>query len=337
MTFTPPILDVQRYPKSIQDKAQFLRDFRDALTHPGFMLLVGTGFEEGEKRDHVLRVRQYMAEFFGTWSTERKEGLIRPGTNGEVGYTGFQKDRLHDLSEQLQLGPGVAPYHLNALPAIPGFTRSTMQMFRDLGELATMMYGVVAEAFGKPDYFKMFEGETRSDLLRLACYPGLTAQQATEAQPGGRYEGSPQLYRASPHDDSCLLTLLLIDYMSKGLQVDISGSAGLGNAEVREEDREYVNVNIQQQGIILNTGRVLEWLTDGVKRPAFHRVIVPGDPEFYETARYTMPYFAGTPMKIMVDEPLCWHPTENGKVFTGPDYPHQTHMRHVASWRPNAE
>ncbi|MEK6867288.1 MAG: hypothetical protein AABX98_00555, partial [Nanoarchaeota archaeon] len=193
-----------------------------------------------------------------------------------------------------------------------------------------MMFSVVAETFGKdPRYFEnLCKGLLRNDVYRHAWYKGLRQDEIQEWKDS---------YRASEHDDSGFQTFIKVDKHIKKLEVDTSGEAGLTGTEVTE--RMYEKISVDQAGVLLNTGHQCMWMTDGRKRPAFHRVVIPEDYEIAARVRSTVPFFAALPTELgVIEEPLCWHPNpaKRGKVFKPMD-PYEVQQRHIAGWRPHAE
>ncbi len=329
MVYTPQLVDVREYTDGGANRLRFLDDFLRALDHPGFMLAINTGFESGEKYERFQDLRLHMAAFFSL-PKEEKDKLKVARVNGEGGYTGFREDRNRDLAEHLHFSPGIAPYHPNVYPTISGYERLTKAMSHDLGVFSDLMLRAVAEAFGKdPAYFEnLCRGHVRNDVFRQAWYRGL---QQDEIQ---QWNGS---YRASEHDDSCFLTSIVLDRLGKGLEVDVSGEAGLSGNETAE--RIYEPISVDQGGVLLNTGHQCRWMTDGRKRPAFHRVVVPEDYEIAAVARSTTPYFAALPNGLgVIQEPLSWNsePAKRGKVFQAGD-PYEVQQHHIKGWRPHAE
>src|SRR3989338_8096861 len=327
MVYNPQIVDVQDYKDGGANRRRFLDDFLRALDHPGFMLLVNTGFETGEKYERFQEQRRFMKVFFSLPKEEKDKRKVAD-VNGEVGYTGFREDRNRDLAEHLQFCPGVTPYAENVFPAISVYKEVTFAIMDDLHGFSDLLFRAVAEAFGKdPAYFEnLCKGFIRNDVLRQAYYRGLDRNEVEE------WKSS---YRASEHDDSCFQTFIKLDKRLRRLQCDVSVEAGLGKGVT---ERRYEEISVDQPGILYNTGHQCRWLTDGVKKPAFHRVVIPTDYEEAAVERITTPYFSALPKGLgIIQEPLCWHPdpAKRGKVFQ-PGDPYDVQQRHIAGWRPHA-
>jgi hypothetical protein len=333
--FTPLVIDVRKAYGTPQEQEEFLDEFREMLTSPGFGLLIGTGFEEGARRDRLVTLDEHMDEFFG-WEGGRKNALRVEGVHGEIGYTGFMEDRQKDLAEQLQFCPGVSPYRENVFPQLVGFRENTMAVHSDLAALADVVCRAFVQSLGRPsNYFEQLcNGSVPNDVLRLAYYPALTAQQVETAQREG-------VYRVSPHADSCLITLIPLPYhknqkKKNRLLVDTSGAAELGANQIDEVERQYRTLKISEWGILVNTGYQARWITDGVKNPAVHCLPVPTDSVVYGTARKRSPFFRALPKGApIVREPICWNTGElRGNVFR-PGDAYAVQMRDVDSHRAN--
>lgn len=122
-----------------------------------------------------------------------------------------------------------------------------------------------------PDAIDKFVCPQQS-LLRVLHYPPIDAPSGAE--------------RAAAHEDINLLTLL-----------PASQQRGL---EVQTIHGDWVEVSIEPQDMVVNTGDMLQEATDGFFPSTTHRVVNPPDSE--NVSRISIPYFlAPSPDKVLSD------------------------------------
>jgi len=243
-----------------------------------------------------------LATFFAL-DPATKERFVAPGAHGQTGYTGLLVETAAgaehaDWKEMLAWGPTVPEAHplrrrhpLNyrdqVLPedVVPGIT-AALTVFRDsILDLQRRFLRIIAVGLGAHEAF--FD-----DLLRDG--PHLTRAMRYPAM--GEAPG-PHVW-AGEHADICLLTAL-----------PRATAAGL---EVRT-DAGWVDAAAPAGTVIMNSGLMLERLSNGIIPPGIHRVV--GEPDAGE--RHSVVQFCHpTPWTVLAPLPSCCT-SENPPRFAG--------------------
>ncbi len=208
-----------------------------------------------------------LAEFFARSEQEKLE-YVAEGSHGQTGYTGLLVEtaadaEVADWKEMLNWGaslPAAHPlrnkyphsYRDPVLPeaAVPGITEILLAFHHQIADIQKRFLRVIAVGLGCAESFfdeMVTDGPT---LTRAIRYPPMVQS------PGEEYVW------AGAHDDINLITALP-RATAKGLQVRVDGS--------------WVDVAPPSGHMIINTGLMLERLTNGVIGAGTHRVV--GDPE----------------------------------------------------------
>lgn len=234
----------------------------------GMMRSLETGFvfvRHDLPEDLIDTAYGMLEEFFGKEQAE-KDAFTAPGTHGQTGYTGLLVETaasadVADWKEMLNWGrdiPAGHPlrtryphrYHDAVLPeaAVPGIA-ATLTAFHDaVADLQRRVLRIIATGVGAhPDYFErmLVDGPT---LSRAIHYPPM------ESAPD-----SPHAW-AAEHADINLITALP-RATAAGLQVKLKDTG------------EWVDAVAPDGGAIINTGLMLEVVTNGLVEPGIHRVV----------------------------------------------------------------
>jgi len=239
-----------------------------------------------------------LARFFAL-PAEEKARFVAPGTHGQTGYTGLLVETaasadVADWKEMLNWARDVAPghplrtrfphrYHEQVLPeaAVPGIS-DVLNAFHDaIADLQRRVLRIIATGIGcHESYFEkmLVDGST---LSRAIHYPPMDS--APDA---------PHVW-AGEHADINLITALP-RATAPGLQV-----------KLKDEDR-WIDAVAPEGGAIINTGLMLEVITNGVIAPGVHRVVAaPGQ----EGDRYSVVQFCHpTPWTILSPVASCCTP-----------------------------
>ncbi|MDJ0396074.1 2-oxoglutarate and iron-dependent oxygenase domain-containing protein [Rhodococcus sp. G-MC3] len=248
-----PVLDLAL---ADSDPDAFRAQLLSAGHESGFFYLVGHGVPQ-VRIDHVLALAR---RFFGLDADAKNEisqlksphfrGYSRLGgelTNGEV-----------DWREQIDIGPerevidaAEGYWNLqgpNLWPsALPEMKQAFESWEHELSEVGLRLLQHWALALGASrDVFDAAFAHHPATLMKVVRYPG------NAANPQG----------VGAHKDSGVLTLLLVEPDSKGLQVALTPG-------------EWIDVPPVEGAFIVNIGELLEVATHGYLRATRHRVLAP--------------------------------------------------------------
>ena len=204
----------------------------------------------------------------------RPDAEKRAGMGGLRGYTPFgtehaKDSHLPDLKEFWQVGRE-PPEDLvldedlppNAWPDAPGFRETFLALYDALDETGRILLRALAPRLDLPeDYFDPLVRYGTS-ILRVLHYPPVPDDTA------------PGCVRSAAHEDINFLTILVA-----------ARGAGL---QLLDRDGTWLPVETAPGNLIVDSGDMLERLTNGVIPSTTHRVVNPDGPN---VSRYSMPFF----------------------------------------------
>jgi isopenicillin N synthase-like dioxygenase len=237
-----------------------------------------------------------LATFFGL-DQDIKQGFNVPGAHGQTGYTGLLVETAADSDqpdwkEMLNWASPIAAGHPlkrkfptaypdQVLPesVVPGITDVLYRFHEAIADLQRRFLRVIAEGIGCHETFfddMVSDGPT---LTRAIRYP-----------PMGEVPDAGHVW-AGAHGDINLITALP-RATAPGLQVKV--------------DDEWVDAVAPDGQVIVNTGIMLERLTNGTIPIGWHRVVAaPG----YEGERYSVVQFCHPrPWTVLAPVPSCCTP-----------------------------
>lgn len=194
---------------------------------------------------------------------------------GLRGYVPFgaehAKDaKVADLKEFWQLGREPTPEALahedlppNVWPeGVDGFHETFQALYDGLDETGRLLLRALARRLDLPQDW--FDAKVRfgTSILRVLHYPPV------------RDDAPPGAVRSAAHEDINFLTMLVA---AKG--------AGL---QLLDRDGTWLPVETEPRNLIVDSGDMLERLTNGVIPSTTHRVVNPEGPN---VSRYSMPFF----------------------------------------------
>ena len=236
---------------------------------------------------------EMLATFFSS-PPEEKQRCTAEGSHGQTGYTGLlietAADAEHaDWKEMLNWGAPLAEAHplraryprsypSPALPeeTVPGITETLLAFHHQIAAIQRRFLRIVATAMGCAEGFfdeMVTDGPT---LTRAIRYPPM------DQAPGNEHVW------AGAHDDINLITALP-RATAKGLQVLVNDS--------------WVDVAPPDGHMIINTGMMLERLSNGSIAAGTHRVV--GDPDDPGERLSVVQFCHPTPSTILAPVPSC--------------------------------
>lgn len=262
-----------------------------------------TGFvfvKHGLPADFLDTAYGMLAEFFAA-SPEEKQRWTVPGAHGQTGYTGLLVETaassdVPDWKEMLNWAspipaghplrrkfPGAYPEQTLPEGTVPGITKVLYEFHDTIAELQRRFLRIIAVGIGCHETF--FDEMVRDGptLTRAIRYPPMTER------PGGK-----DYVWAAEHGDINLITALP-RATAPGLQVKV--------------DDAWVDAVADGDHAIINTGIMLERLTNGMIPIGWHRVVA--DPstasERYSVVQFCHPrpwtVLQPVPSTITADRP----------------------------------
>ena len=299
MTASDPILDVDLLAFERGDGAA-----RRGVVD-GVMRSLATGFVycDTDLSETLLDDAYGMLQAFFELDADRKDAWIVPGTHGQAGYTGLLVEtaatsELPDWKEMLNWGPTIPEghplrrkyphrFHDPVLPEadVPGITDVLTEFHHRVFDLQRRFLRIIALGLGADERF--FDGVLTDGpvLNRAIRYPPMSSAPA-----------APHVWAGAHADIN--LTTVLPRASTKGLQVE-TGSEG---------EQVWIDAEPPEGHVIINTGIMLERLSNGIIPSGWHRVVADPDPvsgnadgERYSVVQFCHP----TPWTILAPLPTC--------------------------------
>ena len=250
-----------------------------------------------------------LREFF-TASLEDKQQWNVPGAHGQTGYTGVLVETAAssdepDWKEMLNWSTPIAPGHPlkrnypgaypdQVLPeaTVPGITKVLYEFHDTIAELQRRFLRIIAEGIGCHETFFDEMVDNGPTLTRAIRYPPMTEipdDPSGQGSPSG--QGKRAHVWAGAHGDINLITALPRS-TAPGLQVKV--------------DDDWVDAVAPAGQVIINTGIMLERLTNGIIPIGWHRVVAaPG----FAGERYSVVQFCHPrPWTVLSPVPSCCTP-----------------------------
>ena len=266
-----PVVDLGDWHAGGQAREGFIRTVGESLADIGFFAVRNHGVSE------VLTKAAYNAskQFFAL-PTETKAKYAEPKMRGQRGYTGFGKEhakdsKAPDLKEFWQVGrPDVADDHpvhreygANVWPAeVQEFQSVLTDLYRALDGLGSVFLQAAAMHLGLPARTFADMAVESDTIVRVLYYPPVGDKAITGA------------VRSAAHEDINLITLL-------------SGATSEG-LELLLRDGTWMPVHTGFDTIVVDSGDMLQNVTNGFYKSTTHRVVNPKDAG---AERFSMPCF----------------------------------------------
>lgn len=291
---TIPVLDLQDFigEKSDAFEQAFVQAFGQALSELGFFALVNHGVEQ-----RVINAAYGAAEAFFALPEKTKLQYDLAVLKGQRGFTCFGKEHAKgstapDLKEFWHIGRSD-----NVWPReVPQFEPVMSALFQQLEICASHLMSACAQYLQQPSHFFSTDVVEGSTILRVIHYPPVP----TDAMPTSQ--------RAAPHEDINLITLLC-EATTPGL-------------ELLKPDGTWLPIQTDPGQIIVDTGDMLQSLSNGLLKSTTHRVV---NPNSSRDRRFSMPFFVHPrPDFDLTPLPGCV------KRITGaPQFPSQTAAQYL--------
>jgi isopenicillin N synthase-like dioxygenase len=269
----------------------------------GVMTSLRTGFvyTSHDLSLDLLDTAYGMLEQFFTLPIEQKQAAAVPGSNGQVGYTGLLVETAAssdtpDWKEMLNWGADLpdghplkvrypAQYGGPVLPEaqVPGITKVLVEFYDRLLDLQRRFLRIIAAGIGCHETFFDQMTTNGTTLARAIHYPVM------DLAPGHTHVW------AAEHGDINLITALP-RATARGLQVRI----GDGDGE------RWIDALPPDDRVIVNTGIMLEHVTNGLVPQGIHRVVADPDQsgDRYSVVQFCHP----APWTILSPVPSCISP-----------------------------
>lgn len=266
-----PVVFIKDFLAGGEDRERFIRTVGDSLRDIGFFAVADHGIGP-----ELLRSCYESAEKFFDLPTETKLASQPPNAAGQRGYTGLYVEHAKDssapdLKEFYQVGRVDVPldhevhrpYGPNVWPeAVADFEGNLTALYKAQDALGGLLLEACALYIGEEENLMrdmVAEGDT---IIRVLFYPPL---------PDDAPDGA---IRAAAHEDINLITLL-------------PGATASG-LELLGRNGEWLEVEAAHEHIVVDSGDMLQNLSNGLFRSTTHRVV---NPEDRSSKRYSMPCF----------------------------------------------
>ena len=272
----------------------------------GVLRSLRTGFvyTSHDVSDDLLDTAYGMLQQFFESPLEAKQSAVAPGANGQTGYTGLLVETAAssdkpDWKEMLNWAspipaghplkrnyPGAYPDQLLPEDVVPGITDVLYRFHDTLADLQRRFLRIIAEGIGCHESFfddMVAEGPTLTRAIRYPAMDELATELGDDGEPGHVW--------AAEHGDINLITALP-RATAAGLQVKVGDG--------------WVDAAPPDGAAIINTGIMLERLTNGIIPIGWHRVVAePG----FTGERYSVVQFCHPrPWTILSPVPSCCTP-----------------------------
>jgi isopenicillin N synthase-like dioxygenase len=271
MEQTIPVIDLQDYLKgSAAQREGAVEKMGHALKDIGFFALQNHGVDYRL----IEKAYQISAAFFALPEREKRkyEDLA---VKGQRGFTSFGREHAKDnkapdlkefwhVGRELPAGHGLGKEFLpNIWPIeIPEFKEVMLELFRQLDLCSMHLLEACSTYIGESPDLLPSAAKDGNTILRIINYPEVPADR------------DPASIRAGAHEDINFITLLC--------------EATAGGLELLRRDGSWMPIHALKGQIIVDTGDMLQNLTNGLLKSTTHRVV---NPDNSREQRFSMPFF----------------------------------------------
>ena len=266
-----PIADLSDFLSGDEARIEsFIQTVGDSLADIGFFALTNHGIDLSLIEDTYRE-----AESFFMLNESEKRLYSRPEISHQRGYTAFGVEHAKDnpapdLKEFWQTGRSSQgsssdlKYPMNIWPDqhIPLFKDKVDGLYNKMEIISNQLLSACSLYLGKDAKWLPSMAERGNTIMRIIHYPPLDSSTP---------EGA---VRSAAHEDINFITLLMT-----------ATAAGL---QVMDHDGSWIDVEGNHEQIIVDSGDMIQNLTNGLFKSTTHRVVNPGDPT---QRRFSMPMF----------------------------------------------
>lgn len=269
LTQTIPVLNLEDFLVGGDRQQAFVQMLGDALRDLGFFALTHHGVDAT-----LIRSAYQVSEELFSLPTDVKAQYDGSHTGGQRGFTSFGKEHakdypVPDLKEFWHVGRELAPESTgdrtrqNVFPAeVPQFKPIITALYQQLDTCAAVLLEACALYLDLPRSQLRDMVQDSDTLLRIIHYPPVPVDAPTAS------------LRAAAHEDINFITLLC-EATAPGL-------------ELLQRDGTWLPIQALPGQIIVDTGDMLQNLTNGLLKSTTHRVSNPGN---QRDRRFSMPFF----------------------------------------------
>jgi len=268
MRQTIPVLDLDQFQSS--KHSEFVEGLGNALRDIGFFALQNHGV------DYRLIQKAYqISEHFFDLPEATKRTYEDLAIKGQRGFTSFGREHAKDqkapdlkefwhVGRELALGHSLRNvYPQNVWPSeIPEFKEVMLELYRQLDVCSMKLLAACSEYIGEDTDILPSMARDGNTILRVINYPEVSPDR------------DPASIRAGAHEDINFITLLC--------------EATAGGLELLQRDGTWLPIHALKGQIIVDTGDMLQNLTNGLLKSTTHRVV---NPDNSRERRFSMPYF----------------------------------------------
>lgn len=302
-----PVVDYADYLSQDEERRiGFIKAVGDSLKDIGFFALKNHGIP----LESIEESYRQGDEFFSL-SDEVKRSYLQPQIAHQRGYTAFgvehaKNNPAPDLKEFWQTGRShpttgkVPTYVPNVWPDqhVSGFKAVIDGLYTKMESLSENLLQSCSLYLNKPLNWLGSMAEDGNTIMRIIHYPPLG-----DDVPAGAV-------RSAAHEDINFITLLV--------------TATADGLEVMDHDGSWIQVEGDASNIIVDSGDMLQNLTNGLFKSTTHRVV---NPENSSERRFSMPMFVHPRNEIDLSPLPEFVEMTGGKVnyqsITAGDYLHQ--------------
>lgn len=256
-----PTLDLQDFLAGASRRSTFVAQMGTALETIGFFALVNHGVEA-----QLISQAYAACQAFFALPEANKLAYVDPQLKGQRGFTRFGQEHakdhpVPDLKEFWHVGREAARPNLQ--PAeVPLFHPVMLALYEQLETCAAHLLAACGRYLSEPPDRLPEMARSSDTILRIIHYPPIPADAA------------PTSLRAAAHEDINLLTLLC--------------EATADGLELWQRDGSWLAIPALPGQIIVDSGDMLQHLTNGWLKSTTHRVT---NPHNERDRRFSMPFF----------------------------------------------